>query len=127
MELRQCEIEQANIHVKYLSTYMSDSFMARGGDHEAILVLLLIPRMTWKVNILSNQIKDKFSTVTEITKANVLKGHEVERFTFGCHMMLKLSCLEAILNQFEAALRTCSPETFLRMGTLFPEMSVHER
>ena len=44
MELRQCEIDQANLHVKYLNNYMSESFMARGGDNEAILVLLLIPR-----------------------------------------------------------------------------------
>ena len=57
MELRQCEIDQANLHVKYLNSYMSDSFMARGGDNEAILVILLVPRMLWKVSILSNQIK----------------------------------------------------------------------
>ena len=49
MELRQCEIDQANLHVKYLNSYMSDSFMARGGDNEAILVILLVPRMLWKV------------------------------------------------------------------------------
>ena len=50
MELRQCEIDQANLHVKYLNSYMSDSFMARGGDNEAILVILLVPRMLWKVS-----------------------------------------------------------------------------
>ena len=44
MELRQCEIDQANLQVRYLNSYMSDSFMARGGDNEAILVILLIPR-----------------------------------------------------------------------------------
>ena len=49
MELRQCEVDQANLHTKYMSSYMSDSFTARGGDHEAILVLLLIPRMLFKV------------------------------------------------------------------------------
>ena len=50
MELRQCEVDQANLHTKYMSSYMSDSFTARGGDHEAILVLLLIPRMLFKVS-----------------------------------------------------------------------------
>ena len=44
MELRQCEIDQANLQVRYLNSYMSDSFMARGGDNEAILVILLVPR-----------------------------------------------------------------------------------
>ena len=101
MELRQCEIDQANLHVKYLNSYMSDSFMARGGDNEAILVLLLIPRMLWKVTILSCQIKDKFTEV-QVSKQNVIKDHEVERFTFGSHMQLKLSNLEMTLNQFAA-------------------------
>ncbi len=82
--------------------------------------------MLWKVNILSSQIKDKFSPV-EITKANILKDHVVERFTFGSHMLLKLSSLELTLNQFHTALNCCPAEAFLRMGTLYPEMSVHER
>ena len=44
MDLRACEVQQANQHVAYLSSFMSDSFNGRGGDSEAILVLLLIPR-----------------------------------------------------------------------------------
>ena len=29
--------------------------------------------------------------------------------------------------QYETALNTCDPTTLLRIGTLFPEMSVHEK
>jgi hypothetical protein len=29
--------------------------------------------------------------------------------------------------QYETALNTCDPLTLLRIGTLFPEMSVHEK
>ena len=127
MELRQCEVDQANLHTKYLSSYMSDSFTARGGDHEAILVLLLIPRMLFKVSILTSQIKDKFPMI-DITKQTVLKGqHEVERYTFGSHMIFKLSSLESILNLYQNGLNCCSPEVFLKLGTLYPEMSAHEK
>ena len=42
-------------------------------------------------------------------------------------MILKLSSLELTLNQFHHALNSCTPETFLKMGTLYPEMSAHER
>ena len=90
------------------------------------MILFLPFRMLWKVNILSSQIKDKFSPV-EISKANILKDHVVERFTFGSHMLLKLSSLELTLNQYHTALNCCSAEAFLRMGTLYPEMSAHER
>ena len=82
--------------------------------------------MLWKVNILSSQIKDKFAPV-EITKANILKDHAVERFTFGLQMLSKLCHLEQVLNQFHYALSVCTPEIFLKIGTLQPEMSAHER
>ena len=47
-------------HVKLLSSFMSENFMSRGGDNEAVLILLLIPRMTWKISILETQVKEKF-------------------------------------------------------------------
>lgn len=43
-----------------LFSFMSDNFMSRGGDNEAILILLLIPRMNWKISILESQVKEKF-------------------------------------------------------------------
>ena len=127
MELRQCEVDQASLHVRYLKSYMTDSFTSRGGDNDAVEVLLLIPRMSKKVEILVNQIKDKFVPVDVDKAGGALKGHDAERLTFGLHMMIKLNGLSTILNKFEAALQSCSPATFLLIGTLYQEMSVHER
>ena len=74
-----------------------------------------------------SQIKDKFPMI-DITKQTVLKGqHEVERYTFGSHMIFKLSSLESILNMYQNGLNCCTPEVFLRLGTLYPEMSAHEK
>jgi dynactin 1 len=44
VELRRCELAEASNHVRYLMAYMAEGFMARGGDYEAVQVLLLIPR-----------------------------------------------------------------------------------
>lgn len=33
MELRRLEVAQANQHVTYLTQYMPDNFMARGGEY----------------------------------------------------------------------------------------------
>ena len=52
MDLRSCDVAQANRHISLLSSYMASSFTARGGDNEAVLVILLVPRIIWKVNIL---------------------------------------------------------------------------
>ena len=43
MELRNCDVAQANRHINLLSSYMTASFTARGGDNEAVLVILLVP------------------------------------------------------------------------------------
>ena len=38
VELRKLEIQEAGQHIKYLMAYMGDTFLARGGDYEAIQV-----------------------------------------------------------------------------------------
>lgn len=44
------EVGQANRHVSLLTSFMPESFLRHGGDHDCILVLLLIPRLICKVN-----------------------------------------------------------------------------
>lgn len=43
------EVQQANRHVSLLTSFMPDSFLRHGGDHDCVLVLLLIPRLICKV------------------------------------------------------------------------------
>lgn len=43
------EVQQANRQVSLLTSFMPDSFLRHGGDHDCILVLLLIPRLICKV------------------------------------------------------------------------------
>ena len=43
MELRALDLEQCNQQVKLLTSFMPESFFRRGGDHDALQVLLLIP------------------------------------------------------------------------------------
>lgn len=48
------EVAQANRHVSLLTSFMPDSFLRHGGDHDCILVLLLIPRLICKVTALAS-------------------------------------------------------------------------
>lgn len=45
------EVGQANRHVSLLTSFMPESFLRHGGDHDCILVLLLIPRLICKVEL----------------------------------------------------------------------------
>merc|ERR1719369_1735820 len=42
VELKRCDLRESMNHVQYLTSYMEDHFMARGGDNDAIQALLLI-------------------------------------------------------------------------------------
>uniref|UniRef100_A0A8C7IUC1 Dynactin subunit 1 n=1 Tax=Oncorhynchus kisutch TaxID=8019 RepID=A0A8C7IUC1_ONCKI len=96
MELRKMEVGQANRQVSLLTSFMPDSFLRHGGDHDCILVLLLIPRLIFKV----------------------------ERERAVC---VFFSLLQATLHKYEQALNQCSVEVYQKIGTLYPEMGVHER
>ena len=127
VELRKCEIEEAGAHVKYLMAFMGETFTARGGDYEAIQVLLIVPRMTRKSLILLGQIKDHFPSASTIDMASVMKDHSVDRYLFGTRLSHLLYSLTVCLDKFNSALARCSVESLLRVGTLHPEMAVHER
>merc|ERR1719410_2504463 len=127
VELRKCEIEEAGAHVKYLMAFMGETFTARGGDYEAIQVLLIVPRMTRKSLILLGQIKDHFPSASTIDMAAVMKDHSVDRYLFGTRLSHLLYSLTVCLDKFNSALARCSVESLLRVGTLHPEMAVHER
>ncbi|XP_073418971.1 dynactin subunit 1 isoform X2 [Dendrobates tinctorius] len=127
MELRKMEVNQANRHVTLLTSFMPDSFLRHGGDHDCILVLLLIPRLICKAELISKQAQEKF----ELSEANEekmgMRGAVGEQMSFAAGLVYSLSLLQATLHKYEQALNKCSAEVYKKVGTLYPEMSVHER
>ncbi|XP_039275802.1 dynactin subunit 1 [Nilaparvata lugens] len=127
LELRRIEVLQSQQHIKYLAAYMPDSFMNRGGDNDALLVLLLIPRLVWKSDVLISQAKDKFPAVELVDKKSLTKGHSVEQFASRARLAMHLHNLQGILRQFIFGLNTCSPETLLKVGGALPDMMQQEK
>ncbi|XP_054715977.1 dynactin subunit 1-like [Uloborus diversus] len=127
MDLRRLEVQEANQHVTYLCAFMPEHFLSRGSDHDAILVLLLVPRMITKAEILASQVKDKFPCPEQITKDVVLKTHKVDQYSFANRLMYQLYFLQSLLHQYENALNNCSVELFMKIGTLYMEMAVQEK
>ncbi|XP_071090432.1 dynactin subunit 1-like isoform X3 [Haliotis cracherodii] len=127
MELRKLEVQQANSHVQMLLSFMPDSFINRGGDHDAVNVLLMVPRVINKTELLASQVKDKFEIVDAITRDDVLKSHKAEQNSFAHELVLMLNTLQGNMRQYESALSSCSTELFTKIGTLLPEMMAHEK
>lgn len=127
MELRKMEVGQANRQVSMLTSFMPDSFLRHGGDHDCILVLLLIPRLICKAELISKQAQEKFDLNGSSEERAGLRGSAGEQLSFASGLVYSLSLLQATLHKYEQALSQCSVEVYKRIGTLYSEMSVHER
>ncbi|XP_005089837.1 dynactin subunit 1 isoform X2 [Aplysia californica] len=127
MELRKLDVQLANAHIKMLLSFMPEAFMGRGGDHDAIGILLMIPRIISKCELLASQLKDKFEVSEKIERDHVLKTHRAEQCSFANHLILLLNALQGCMRQYESALNNCSSDLFLKVGTLQPEMAAHEK
>ncbi|XP_030348186.1 dynactin subunit 1 isoform X2 [Strigops habroptila] len=127
MELRQMEVQQANRHVSLLTSFMPDSFLRHGGDHDCILVLLLIPRLICKAELISKQAQERFELSESCAERAGLRGAAGEQLSFAAGLVYSLSLLQATLHRYEQALNKCTVEVYKKVGTLYPEMSVHER
>ncbi|XP_076830386.1 dynactin subunit 1 isoform X2 [Brachyhypopomus gauderio] len=127
MELRKMEVAQANRQVSLLMSFMPESFLRHGGDHDCILVLLLIPRLICKAELISKQAQEKFDLTESSSQRPGLRGAAGEQLSFAAGLIYSLSLLQATLHKYEHALNQCEVEVYKRVGSLYSEMCVHER
>lgn len=127
MELRQMEVAQANRHMSLLTAFMPDSFLRPGGDHDCVLVLLLMPRLICKAELIRKQAQEKFELSDNCSERPGLRGAAGEQLSFAAGLVYSLSLLQATLHRYEHALSQCSVDVYKKVGSLYPEMSAHER
>uniref|UniRef100_A0A3B3SLH2 Dynactin subunit 1 n=1 Tax=Paramormyrops kingsleyae TaxID=1676925 RepID=A0A3B3SLH2_9TELE len=127
MELRKMEVAQTTRQVALLTAFMPDSFLQHGGDHDCVLVLLLIPRLICKADLISKQAQEKFDLSEGGVAHGSLRGASGDQLSFAAGLVYSLTLLQATLHKYEHALSQCSVEVYKRVGALYPEMSVHER
>ncbi|XP_037933138.1 dynactin subunit 1 [Teleopsis dalmanni] len=127
VQLRQIEVTQANEHVQMLSAFMPESFMSRGGDHDSILVILLISRIVFKCGIVVSQTRERFPAVDNVSRETIIQGHAVQQYAFKCRLMHYIHNLQCALHQILYGLNSCQPDTLLRAGSSLPEMVAQEK
>lgn len=94
LQLRQIEINQAQEHCRLLSAYMPETFLARGSDHDAVLVILLISRLVYKAGIIVSQTRERFPALTNVDRAAVIQGHDVNQFEFRSRLLYNMHNLQ---------------------------------
>ncbi|CAO1413154.1 unnamed protein product [Diamesa hyperborea] len=127
LQLRQIELTQVNEHIKYLLAYMPETFLARGSDHDSILVILLVSRIVFKAGIIVTQARERFSAVNTIERSSILQGHDVHQFAFRSRLLLHVHNLQSIMHQFLYGLSVCTADKLLKIGASLPEMIAQEK
>ncbi|XP_070497434.1 dynactin subunit 1 isoform X4 [Chironomus tepperi] len=127
LQLRQIELTEVNEHIKYLLSFMPETFMARGGDHDAILVILLVSRIVFKAGIIVTQVRDRYGPVSLIDRNATMQGHAVHQFAFRSRLLYFIHNLQQVMHQFLFGLSSCTPEVLLKIGSSLPEMFAQEK
>ncbi|XP_037036210.1 dynactin subunit 1 isoform X2 [Bradysia coprophila] len=127
LQLRQIELKQSNEHVRLLTAFMPETFLARGSDNDAVLVILLVSRIVFKAGIIVGQAKERFQTVDIIDRNAVVQGHAVQEFSFKSRLLHHVHNLQAVMHQFLYGLNVSTPETLLKAGASLPEMIAQEK
>ncbi|KAL5971770.1 Dynactin subunit 1 [Taenia solium] len=60
MELRKLDAEQGVQHVEWLLHFLPEAFNLHAGDHDAILILLLVNRLIFKCELLATQVRKRY-------------------------------------------------------------------
>lgn len=126
-DLRKYELQQANEQIKMLHTFMPESFLRRGGDNESVLLLLLIPRLSYKTELLQSQLRQKYEIAECLEDPNKIHGEAGEGLSFATGLIYQLATLQAVIKNIERALDKCDAGLFNKLVGIYPELAVHER
>ncbi|KAL9983797.1 hypothetical protein ACROYT_G006027 [Oculina patagonica] len=126
-ELRKFEIQQANEQIKMLHSFLPESFVRRGGDNESVLLLLLIPRLTFKTELLQSQLRQKYEIAECLEDPVKIHGEAGEGLSFAAGLIYQLAILQAVVRNIERALDKCDTGLFNKLVGIYPELAAHER
>lgn len=126
-ELRKLEAQQASEHIKLLKSFMPNSFLAGGGDYDVLMVVMLLPRILFKAELITSQLRlqYKFDDVLESKKP--LKGIEGDRVVFAAQAISKLLVFQYLVRKVQVILEGCDVPMYRQMGGLRDDLTLHEK
>ncbi|GBP36249.1 Dynactin subunit 1 [Eumeta japonica] len=127
LQLRALELSQARERADMLAACLPDHFTTPGGDHDAVLMILLLQRLNTKADIILGQIRERFGAVNLWDRETVTKTHTAVQYSFRCQLEYQLNMLQSIVCMWSTALELCTPETLLRAAGALPDALTQER
>ncbi|XP_030384605.1 dynactin subunit 1 [Scaptodrosophila lebanonensis] len=109
-QLRAVDLRMMRQQLEYVLAFVPEQFMLRGGEHDVLLVMLLLERMGEKLDIVCQAINEKFPTACEFGRDAIFEGYSVQRFVFRSKCIYLLKSLQLVLQQFRYGLNHCDYE-----------------
>ncbi|XP_050676576.1 dynactin subunit 1 isoform X2 [Leptidea sinapis] len=127
LQLRALELSQARTRAEMLAACLPDHIMASGGDHDAILFILLLQRLNTKAEIILGQIRERFPAVNVWDREAITKSHTAVQYSFRCQLEYQLLMIQCMVSMWSGALEICTPEVLLRAASALPDAALQER
>ncbi|SGY89595.1 BQ5605_C039g11758 [Microbotryum silenes-dioicae] len=119
LELRKLDAQQASEHLAIVRPYLLPAFF--DNDSDAVDALLFFERIAYKADLVGMLIEQTHG-VTEALNSVV-----PEALIAVCETRAKLAQFATLNKKFSANLKRCDPETFLKMGRIYHEVSPTEK
>lgn len=101
-EIRKLELDISSHQVRYLRSFLPDSFIKAGGDWDALQLTLLFPRLIGKSELLVTQVRGKFVVPPGgMTRDHVTKSHKSEQWSFAAKFSFQLRSLISTLSKYQ--------------------------
>ncbi|CAK1556045.1 unnamed protein product [Leptosia nina] len=127
LQLRSLELSQARTRATMLAACLPDHFMSSGGDHDAILFILLLQRLNAKAEIILGQIRERFPAVNVWDREAITKTHTAVQYSFRCQLEYQLMMIQCMVCMWSSALELCTPEVLLKAASALPDATAQER
>ncbi|KAL7734393.1 hypothetical protein ACLKA6_010725 [Drosophila palustris] len=109
-QLKAVEMRLQGQHLEHVLAFVPEQFLLRGGEHDVVLVMLLLERMNDKLEIVCQAINEKFPNACEFGRDAIFEGYSVQRYIFRAQCIYLLKSLQLVLQQFRFGLNHCDYE-----------------
>ncbi|CAF1061589.1 unnamed protein product [Adineta ricciae] len=126
-ELRKVQVVNLTQHIQYLTLFLPIQMTKRGGDHDCVLVHLLIQRLVAKCEVLMNETLKKVQRIDQVTADDVLRSHRAEQWSFACKILQSLAIFAMILRKYNNVLEVCNSNMLRQLANSYHDLLSHEK
>lgn len=128
LELFRINDEYSQMTAKLLKFFLPDNFSKPGGDNDALLLTIALPRVAAKSIALGSLLAKKYPPVPGgMRREHVTKSHRGEQWGYVANIKYILSNLKVIAKKFEGTLQSCSVGKLASICHLQSEFAHHEK